>query len=567
MLAGARGLDHGALARGAAAEDDEVERGSGLRHPPHPSKEPGGRPVRWGALLLLAALLAFGGVLANGFAWDDQGILVEDEGIRSLSGLKEVLFRGDTVWSTERNPYYRPFSRGAFVVEYALFGGTAPGYHAVSLALHIGNVLLLLAISRRILGGRDGADGGPAAYVAPLLLAVHPVSVEAVAFASTQNTLWAALFSQLAVLAALRGRLAASAGALFLGLLSKETAAMVVPLAAVAPSPAGPAGRSGALSRLRTAALLSLVLVPYLALRSHALADVVRVPGGGPGLGARLLSNLAVVPEYAAMLLVPWRMNAYRTLPPLGGSAGAVVGMVLGWSAVALLVLLAWRRAGALGRFGLAWAALEFLPAAGIVPIPSAPLAERYAYLPAMGVWLVLGGLAAERGARRRLAAAGLLFAAVVLGLLSARRTAVWRNDLSLFTATVAASPGAALPRFNLGNALLDRGDLAGARRQWQEAVRLDPGFSRAWNHLANAALLSGDAAAAEGLYRRALSARDSNPEAAYNLALLLDRQGRVDEALAEYGRFLASAPRETAPAASAARDRVRQLRALPKPP
>ena len=220
---------------------------------------------------------------------------------------------------------------------------------------------------------------------------------------------------------------------------------------------------------------------------------------------------------------------------------------------------------------GLVWFAASYLPIANLLPIPSAAMAERFLYLPAVGIWVIAADQAVRLRDRlpgtRALVAAG---GAAVLGLsaVTVRRNADWRDDVSLFTRSVENDPGSVIARFNLGSALRDQGDLEGARREWEKARELDPRDPGPLAQLGTLAAVRGDLATAEALYREALAADPRNATVRFNLAKVLERTGRPAEALREYENFLDLAGRDQAeqvPAARAARARLsRYLPALP---
>ena len=128
--------------------------------------------------LLLAAVAAavYAPAVHNGFVWDDDQVVVRDPRARDLRPLGTVVFSADEV-----RPYYRPLTRASFVVEWAAFGAAPRPFHAISVAFHVVNVVLLF---RLVLGLFRHVWP---AFAAGLLLAVHPINAEAVNFISGRN--------------------------------------------------------------------------------------------------------------------------------------------------------------------------------------------------------------------------------------------------------------------------------------------------------------------------------------------------------------------------------------------
>ncbi|HEX9049692.1 MAG TPA: tetratricopeptide repeat protein [Anaeromyxobacter sp.] len=513
----------------------------------------------WLALLLLVAA-AHGGTLADGFVWDDAKIIVENPATRDLSRIGEVVLSPDQV-----RPYYRPLNRASYLVDHALFGMDARAFHAVNLLVHAASVLLLFALARRLLGATWTA------FLAASLLAVHPIHGEAVAFVSARNSLLALAFALAALLLfvdATRTRSRAlawlSGGAFFLGLASKEQAAMVLPVAAAwlfLPG-TGAAWRGWRAWRALVPHVCALGV--YLVLRSIALGAPVGAAPAAQGLLARLAPDAWVMPRYLWLTLWPARLTIFHVASPPSGVL-EILATAATWLAVAAAVAVLVRRPALASTVGLVWLAANLVPIANVVPLAATtPLAERFFHAPAVGIWLVVADaarrLAAGGGARRAIVLACSAVALVALAGRSAARTRDWHDDLALARAAVSAEPRAVGAWFDLGVALKNAGDLAGAERAWRAALSVDPRHAGTLTQLGTAAAVRGDYAQAETLLRAAIEADPELATAHLNLARVYDRTGRQAEALREYeaGLALIDRPEERQPAAVA---RVRELR------
>jgi tetratricopeptide (TPR) repeat protein len=388
------------------------------------------------------------------------------------------------------------------------------------------------------------------ALAAGLLAALHPLHAEAVCLVTARNTLLAAAAVTGAALlwerwsdGRRRGDLVACGGVLAAGLLCKETALLALPQLAVRAW-----SREGGLraaARRQGAALAALggVGVAYLALR----AAVLRGAGGAPlsldlAGGARNL--LHSLPVYAGLVVFPARLQLEYRDP--GSYLASPWVLALAWAAMMMVVILLLRSRRPVTRYGLAWAALHLVPVSTLVPFPSAPIAERYLYLPATGLWLVAAdqlARAAEASLVQRWRRPALAVAAVLLAVLGARtvaRTLDWKDDLTLFRADVRADPESPWARHDLGVALGEAGDAEGARRELEAAVALDPTHAGALGELARWHGERGHLDTAEGYLRRLLAAAPGDAEAHYNLGLVLERTGRFEEAIPHYEAFVA---------------------------
>lgn len=521
-------------------------------------------PRRWlreaapGAALVLLTLATYANALSNGFVWDDAPIIVENPDTRDLSAMGRVLLSPD-----EFPPYYRPLNRASYLVDYQLFGMDPRGFHAVNIALHAANALLLLALARRLFGTRAPA------MLAAALLAVHPVLAESVNFVSARNNLFALLFALASFVLFIdadrggsRGRAWLSGGAFFLGLMSKEQAAGALPVLAAWLAVPGLSALRG--SRRWTLLVPHLLaLAAYLALRAISLGSSMGPGAILAGLPSRVAMNWFMIPRYLGLVFFPRELTTLHEIP---AELPSWPWLAVAWAAIVAVVAFLVRRPSAAGTVGLLWLGFNLLPIANIVPIPSSLVAERFFYVPATGAWLLLADLWSRlyrSVPARPLVAGAAALSIVALGARTVVRNRDWRDDLTLARSAVETNPGSLPARFNLGVVLRDQGDLDGARRQWEAALEMAPGDPGTLTQLGTAAAVAGDLARAEGYYRRALHHDPRAPLAHYNLARLCERTGRPGEALEHYEAFLLLPlpDRGDATLAEVARGRVQRLR------
>ncbi|HEU5394027.1 MAG TPA: tetratricopeptide repeat protein, partial [Candidatus Methylomirabilis sp.] len=278
----------------------------------------------------------------------------------------------------------------------------------------------------------------------------------------------------------------------------------------------------------------------YLGLRTAALQSPALGLLGGPAVGDRVLLALKVVPISLGLLLWPVGLNPKHHVEPPSGLLDG--GVLLGAGFLAGLAALGWacgRRVPGLGP-GLSWLALAWLPASNLLPIRGFVVAERYLYLPSVGLSIALAGAAvAVVGVGSRWRAAGVAAAAallVTLGGLAAAQAGLWRDPRTFYEGLVRRNPDSALAHNNLGSVYLGLGEEARAEGEFQEALRLHPGHPGALNNLGLLAQRRGDPAAARRLYREALAARPNQADVWNNLGTLYEADGDVARATAAYG-------------------------------
>ncbi len=281
----------------------------------------------------------------------------------------------------------------------------------------------------------------------------------------------------------------------------------------------------------------------YLALRMHALSAMVGISQPLRGLGERLLQNIYIIPKYAAIILYPVHLNALYAIP--SDYLANPLWLVLAWTAIIAAFLLIDKKSRAT-RFGLIWVAVNFIPISNIIPIPSAPMAERYVYLPAIGLWIVAADQVYNAYKRftfkKTLVAVGTSLA-LCCALLTINRNFDWKDDLRFFTRMTEANPNSALAHFSLGLASHERNDVLHAREEWEKAAAIDPRRFLVFGHLGESFLMSGDIDRAEYYYQREIETNPDDAAALYNLAVIKDKMNKPGEAQRLYELFLTIQP------------------------
>jgi tetratricopeptide (TPR) repeat protein/uncharacterized membrane protein len=561
--------------------------------PPRPGRERLGTAL---ALCGIAAigLAAYSSSLGGAFVFDDVRQIRENPLVRDLSSFLPGRFGG-------------PPSRWLAYLTFALnhrLGGLAPaGYHLVNVLVHVANALLVFALVQvtfrtpRLAGSALAPSSRAVAFVAAALFVAHPLESQAVAYVVQRVTSLATAGYLATVVLYARWRLADREGRprreVFLGgaavvaaalaAMNAKEIAVTLPLAVALYEVSfldGPA-------RLRLArlapVLATLPVVPLATLGYRgrgaagleALAASTRVDTPLPRLDY-LLTQAVVVTRYLGLLVWPAGQSIDHDVPVRRSLLDPVVAGCL-----ALLLLLAaaaalsYRRtrpgaarpldpAARLAGFGVAWFFLALAVESSVIPIADL-MVEHRAYLPSVG--LLVAAAAGLAALARRLRPAAPARAAVVagtllsLGLASATfaRNEVWADDLSLWSDAALKAPRKARPFLNLGTALSLAGERELGLRALRQAVRLDPSSTYLRAQLGSALAGLGRDAEAEVELRDVLRAEPGDPETLFNLAQLLWRTGRRDEARPLFARFA-----EVAPAAYADARRVAAARAAP---
>ncbi len=450
-------------------------------------------------LLLVAAIAAtFYSILGHGFVdWDDYDLIVENPGLNPVT-LPGVL----SFWTHSYKELYTPVS---YTILAALAWVQPPGapqagglFHAASLAIHTVNALLALTILKRLTGSISAAGFGA------LLFALHPLQVEAVAWAAGINNLIATTLGLCAIWQYLlyrtgqrrRWHYAMATAAFGLALLAKPTTVVVPVVLAIL---------DGLLLR-RPWRQMVIPLLPWVAM-TLPLWIVTRLvqPAGNvdvPAMWARPLVASDAFVFYMGKLLLPMRLAVdYGRTPGWLLNQGFAYAI---WIIPAGLLAIAWRlrhrrpwALAGLGVFVAGWAAVSGLTPFAFQRIST--VADRYVYLAMLGPAILLS--AGLTNARSK---GGATTAAVILCLLawqSHRQCDRWQNTLTLF----------------------------------EDNLRVFPDSPAAHHTLAFAYARQHNAPAADEHYRAAAALRPDDPEIRYNWGNLLLRQGQFDQAVAQY--------------------------------
>ncbi|QJW98293.1 tetratricopeptide repeat protein [Frigoriglobus tundricola] len=498
--------------------------------------------VAVGLLLVLLTTLAYSPALKCGFVnWDDQKYVYENSHV--TGGLSSEAF--GWAFSTFHASNWHPLTWLSLQADATVFGPGAAGFHLTNLVLHATNVLLFYAFLLR-----TTASLWPAA-VAAALFAVHPIHVESVAWVSERKDVLSATFWLLGLLLYARyvarpgpGRYAALVLVFAMGLLVKPM--LVTFPCALLLMDYWPLRRAETFSRLFREKVPLFVLA---GLASAVTVAAQRAGGATAGLGALPLGDRAgnAVVAYAIYLRKLFWPNDLAAYYPHPGSRPAGDVLLCG----ALLVGISytcWRLRARVPQVAVGWAWFlgTLVPVIGIVQVGRQALADRYAYIPFLGLYVALTwaarrgvmGAATGRGATRigTLVAVGT----VAAGLLVTRsQIEHWRNGVALWERVLAVVGSDFHAHYNLATALRGEGRSDDALHHIRAALRMEPSEPQYYNEFGVLLMDRNEFPEAEARFRQALERDPNFALARMNLGTVLVKQRRWEEAAAELERAL----------------------------
>ncbi len=515
----------------------------------------------WVSLALIAAnLIVYAQVWGHDFVNYDDPDYVTDNPIVS-----EGLTRHGVAWAftTFHSSNWHPLTWLSHMLDVQLYGLNPGPHHFTNLLLHMANTLLLFWLLHAMTGAL-----GRSAFVAGLF-AVHPLHVESVAWVAERKDVLSTLLGLLTLCAYVgyvrqpRLRRYGLVLVLFaLGLMAKPmlvTLPLVLllldfwPLRRIAFGSNPPGAADPRRDWQRQAFRLILEKIPLLALgaassivtlaaqrRGGSVTDLAMLP-----LKFRAASALVSYAAYIGKMLWPARLAVFypypRTLP-----AAWVVGALLGLLGISIAVMKAGLRHPYL-PVGWLWYLGTLVPVIGLVQVGSQLRADRYTYVPLIGLFIIVAWGIPELVARW--APPGMILpAAALLAILACMLTAwrqvqYWENSSTLWDHAQNVTTGNYLALNNAGVALVKEGKMDEAILEFSEALRLEPGYADVHNNLGKALASQGKLGEAIAEYSVAVRIKPDFAEAHYNLGSALAGQGRMDDAVAQYSEALRIQP------------------------
>ena len=499
------------------------------------------------ALVLLASL-PYARILDHDFVnWDDDLYVYDNPLHIADDGLARI-------WTTLDAPNYYPLTYTAMYLQRSLFDLDAASYHGVSLVLHAVNAVLLLLFLLRVTRRHD------IAWLAAAIFAVHPLQVESVAWIAEQKNLLATLFALLAGLGWLQWRELNGAKRLawvflaFSASLLSKTMTVTIPVVLLAVE-WHQRRRLDLRAWLAAAGLLALaVAAGVVTLIEEQTLGAGDSPVAALGLFSRLLIAGRALWTYPLALFWPAQLAPVHPLWSVS-PANALDWIPLATALGVLGALLARRKQiNPTVLLGLTVYVLLVGPLLGLIPssyMHLAVVADRYAYLPLVGLALALAALLvqgrdtlARRWPAVRPAALGLALAGLAgLGLASANQAGVWRDSETLWRHALKLHPESVVALTNLAEQLHGEGRRDEALALLERARALDPEDPDVLNNLGVARAARNEPAAAIPLFRRALARRPGFRLALLNLGLAFNALNRPAEAAPFLQRALAQRP------------------------
>ena len=507
-------------------------------------------PPRERLLLLLlvgVVLLTFSPAGAYEFVnVDDDLYVTENERVRGGMSWENVRW----AMTTMEAAFWHPLTWWSHMLDWEVYGENAGGHHVTNVVLHGVNVVLLYGVLWRMTGGVWSS-----AMVAGLF-GLHPLNVESVAWVAERKNVLSTLFWLMTMWGYVgyvrKGgvwRYGCVLGWFVLGMMAKP---MLVTLPCVLLLlDYWPLGRWGEGRRWKglvweKVPMLGVVgVVSVWAVQAQAKAGALSGLEGLP-VGVRMGNAVVAYGEYLRKMV--WPMDLAVFYPHAGESLE--VWKVVMWGVVLLGItggVWKWGEKYGYLRVGWLWYVGTLVPVSGLVQVGGHGLADRYAYVPLIGVFVMVVWGMAEIARRRPWSRGWIVLASLlVLAALSVGtqvQLAHWANSVTLLQHTVRVTENNHLAHANLGLAFLDSDDLDGAVRHLRKSLELMPGDARVHSNLGVALKRKGRLDEAFGHLQSALSIDAGLAQAHNNMGNLLAAMGQSGQAIEHFSQAVEIRP------------------------
>jgi protein O-mannosyl-transferase len=500
-------------------------------------------------ILMLSASVPFLSLLKADFVnWDDDIYITANERVVKGISWENIKWAFSTIFFG----FYYPVTWLSHMLDVSIYGLKAWGHHLTSIIIHILNSIFFYAFLNR------ATKENTKSFIAAALFAVHPLNVESVAWLSERKNLLAAFFFLLALnlyLAYLKKPARRTYAGVFLayilGLMSKSvvvTFPLVLYLIDIWPIRRTELSKDFIKTNYKRLIyeklpfLLPVPLFVYLTIlgqnKLDTLASFDRFP-----LDQRIAGAILAYARYIYNFLFPIKLTSFYN--HLGNNYHM---STLFFSIMLLLILLTaflmYFKKNNLYLICFLWFIVNLLPVIGIIQVGGQGSADRYMYIPIVGLLAILVFGVFEIAGKSSFIKPGFIyiFFSVVFVLFAVKshfQSRIWISSEALFSNMITTSPNPAQGYVNMGIQYKQKGDYVTAVEYYTTAIKADPLKADAYNNRGNALFQLKDIAGANDDFKKACALNPEHPVMVYNLGLSEEGLGHVEKAKEQYLRAL----------------------------
>ena len=472
---------------------------------------------------------------------DDTVYVTENSHIQSVITLKELRW----AFSTTRAEFWHPLTWLSLMLDYQFYGLNAGGYHWTNVIIHIISVLLLFWLFNRMTGAP-----WKSAFVAALF-AVHPLHVESVAWIAERKDVLSAFIWMLTLCLYVYytekpviKRYLLVLFSFVLALMSKSivvTLPVIMILLDYWPLKRFQSQKENlTLCQLKEKLPFFILSAVFVILTLHAQPSVKHFP-----LSSRLFNALVSFITYLEKTFWPHNMAVFYPFPsqiPIWQIFGATFLIII----ISLGVIVMAKRLPYL-YVGLLWYTITLLPVIGIIQVGNHAMADRYHYLPSIGIAIMLAwGIPAlfksEKIRNKILFPIGTAFLTIMV-LLAWQQCGYWKNDFELFNHAVLVTKDNCIAYNHRGVAYGKLGQYQLAIDDFNKITFINPNDIVAYYNLGKAYSELGQYQLAIGKYNAAIRLKPDYTDAYYNRGIIYGERGKYDLAIEDYSQAIKLQP------------------------
>jgi len=481
------------------------------------------------------------------FKYDDAAYVSKNSNVETGLTLKGAAW----AFSSFHAANWHPLTWLSHMMDVELYGLNPGAHHLTNLILHILNTLLLFHLFRRMT-----ETLWQSAFVA-VVFALHPLHVESVAWIAERKDVLSTFFGFLTVMSYIRylkrrGAMQYLMVVLFfaLGLMAKPML-MTLPIILLLLDywPLGRFEFDGSPS-IRNAmcrhanSRLVFEKIPLLIL--SAASSIVTIFAQKQADAIKSLYSFSIHERIANCLLSYIRYIAKTLWPSNLAFQYPYSHDIPMWQALGALLLLGSISMWVVkysGKYpylfsGWAWYLVTLIPVIGLVQVGVQAMADRYTYIPMIGLSVVIAWGVPEllrRRHQRILLTTGIVLVTIFLSAMAIKQVRYWENSITLFNHSLRVTQNNYQAHLDVADAFAEENRIENAIDHYKIALQIMPDFAEAHNKLGVALARKGEIDQAISHYREAIRLSTNYPKAQNNLGTALIYKGRLDEAIAHY--------------------------------
>jgi tetratricopeptide (TPR) repeat protein len=480
----------------------------------------------------IAVILAYFPAFKAGFTnWDDPAYITSNEVVRNFDA-----DQFSDAFSTFRNGHYHPLTWLSLAADYAIGNGSPAPFHATNILIHLLNSLLLFILFARLTGNRT------LSLATALLFGIHPMGVEAVAWISERKTVLYVLFFIISLIYYLKFTNTKKSIHYLLSVLFFVLSCLSKSMALVLPAILVMIDYYQGKSPFSIKTYINKI--PFLAISfitgllsvwaQQAVMQQGHLKEFTYSMGWGAWSFLL----YLIKMIVPYPLSAFYPYPP--DASLDTIRVIAGITVMALFLLLIvyfYRKNNRILVFALLFVLVNifFVLKFFNIPVSAYYMADRYAYLPAAGLWLAVLSFAFPFFRNQLLLVRYIIPAIVIVFvILSHQRSGIWKNSITLWTDVIDKQENATIAYINRGNAYREKKQYSLAIRDYTEAERINPLYPALYSNRGYAYYMNGQYQEAVRDYTLGIGMGNREPEMLFSRGLarqkLNDMKGAIED-------------------------------------